>query len=70
MVGIGGAFLGPGDGDRKVRSVMEALLPLRWTAEPLKGCRKLPCGLPTDDCEPRLTMRLVWILDSGSGEVV
>lgn len=48
IVGTGGAFLGPGEGERKVLSVIDALLLLLCTLL-LNGCLKLPAGLPTED---------------------
>ena len=54
----GGAFLPAGEGERKDRSVIEALLDERWTV-PLKGCRMLPFGLPLAEVEPLRIMRLV-----------
>lgn len=55
----------PGEGDLNVRSVMDALLPRLCIP-----CRPMTLSLPIDDCEPRLIMRLVCIVPTGSGVVV
>ena len=62
----------PGEGDLKVRSVIEPWLSLR--CRPSRPWIELPrptmLPLPMDDCDPRLTMRLVCMLPTGSGVVV
>ena len=60
-----------GDAARKVRSVMEPLLSVLLTPgrpATLPPMSTLP--LPCEDVDPRLTMRFVWRLPTGSGEVV
>lgn len=59
--------LPPGEGDRKVRSAMDELLVC--LTMPFRG-PVMMVPLPVDDCEPLLTMRLVWRDATGSGEVV
>ena len=81
MGGTGGAtgamfglpFVGPGEGDRNVRSVIEPPLFCLWSgarsAPPLGPFpRTLPLSI--DDCEPRLIIRLVCMLPGGSGDDV
>lgn len=76
MTGTGGASgagdtalgLPPGEGDRKVRSVMDellAVLTMLFLAFP--PMIALPA---TEDWEPLLTMRLVWMEPTGSGDEV
>lgn len=63
----------PGDGDLKVRSLMEPLLLfLCRPTRPTPPRVPLPITLPppTELCEPLLTMRLVCKLPTGSGVVV
>lgn len=63
----------PGDGDLKVRSLIEPeLLFLCRPTRPTLPRVPLPITLPpvTELCEPRRTMRLVCILPTGSGVVV
>jgi hypothetical protein len=60
----------PGDGDRKVRSVIDPpLFALCNPPRPNVPRDPLPV-LPTDDVLPRLCMRFVWMLPTGSGVVV
>lgn len=71
MAGTGGAFglagsPRPGDGVRKVRSVMDPELDLRCS--PPRCCN--PAGaLEFDDCEPRRIMRFVMVSPTGGSGV-
>lgn len=79
--GTGGALLAeevklfdlPGDGDLNVRSVIDPPLSRRCRA-PRPGTPPLPFvtiePLPVEDTDPRLTIRFVWRLPTGSGVVV
>lgn len=67
--GAAAAAARPGDGERKVRSVMDALLSRLTMPRPVPGLAMM-LALPTEDCELRRAMRLVWMLPTGSGEVV
>jgi hypothetical protein len=63
----------PGDGDLKVRSLMEPLLLFLCRLPlPIPPRIPLPMTLPpfTEDCDPLRTMRLVCIFPMGSGVVV
>lgn len=64
--------LRPGDGDLKVRSVIDPLLLFRCRPPlPTPPLVPLPMTLLlTELCDPRRTMRFVWMLPTGSGEVV
>lgn len=76
MAGTGGASgagdtalgLPPGEGDRKVRSVMDELL-VDLTMLFL-GFPPMIALLATEDWEPLRIMRLVWIEPTGSGDDV
>ena len=79
IVGTGGASeaaetepFRPGDGDLNVRSVMDPLLLFRCNPPlPTPPLVLLPITLLLIElCEPRRDMRLVWMLPTGSGEVV
>jgi hypothetical protein len=70
MAGTGGAFGSaglplPGDGLRKVRSVIDPELVRRCSAPG----RCWPCPLPFDDCELRRSMRFVTVSPTGGGVV-
>lgn len=71
--GLTGPFWRPGEGDLNVRSLMEPLL-LFLCRPPLPNPARAPLPttllLPIEVCEPLRTMRLVWTLPTGSGEVV
>lgn len=63
-LGMGGARLRTlGDGERKVRSVIEELLPRRC-----RFGRMLPAALPNDDVEPLRAMRFVCSSPIGTGD--
>ena len=76
MAGTGGASgagdtalgLPPGEGDRKVRSVMDELLVVLTMLFLVFPPMTAP--LATEDWEPLRTMRLVWIEPTGSGDDV
>lgn len=67
------SFERPGDGDLKVRSVMDPPLFCRCSP-PLPAPPREPppitLPLPTDDTDPRRTMRFVTKLPTGSGDAV
>lgn len=63
----------PGEGDRKVRSVIEPELLARCRPGRFAPPRMLPPAMlpaPTDETEPRRSMRLVVMLPTGSGVVL
>lgn len=64
--------LRPGDGDLNVRSVIDPLLLFRSSPPlPTPPLVLLPITLLLIElCDPRRDMRFVWILPTGSGEVV
>ena len=60
--------LAPGEGDLKVRSVMDELLVCLTIV--FLGFPPMMAPLPTEDWEPLLTMRLVCMEPTGSGDEV
>ena len=69
----GPSFRPPGEGERNVRSVMDPPLFCR-IMPPLPGPPRIPppitLPLPTDETDPRRTIRFVTRLPTGSGDVV
>jgi len=66
---MGIRFRPPGEGERNVLSLMDALLPRRCMLEPgrIDGGRTLEATLPKDEVDPLRCMRFVTISPTGIG---
>ena len=69
---MGILFRPPGEGERKVRSLSDALLPRRDKLDPglIGGGRTLDATLPKDEVDPRRCIRLVTMSPIGTGVLV